>query len=226
MGDEFHHKMVLKYGLPDWLPEGWIYKKSRMKTKLIYGVGINDVEFSVKPTISGKQIIHPAYKTWQHMLQRAYSDKYKSTNLTYTGVEVCAEWLLFSNFLVWFKDNYVEGYQLDKDILVDGNKIYNPEACIFVPVFINSFVIMSNASRGSTPVGVTIHGERFRARIGKGFGLSGNKSLGVFDTAGEAHRAWQKAKLEQAIAFDFPALARIITKLKYHIDNNLTIEAL
>lgn len=51
MMDEFHHKIVLKYGKQSYLPENWIYKKSRMKTKLIYGVGINDVEFSVQPNI-------------------------------------------------------------------------------------------------------------------------------------------------------------------------------
>ena len=223
MGDEFHHKMVLKYGLPDWLPENWIYKKSRMKTKLIYGVGINDVEFSVKPTISGKQIKHPAYISWCSMLQRAYSDKYKSTNPTYTGVEVCAEWLLFTNFAKWFKDNYIKGYQLDKDILVKDNKIYNPEACIFVPSNINSFLILSNNSSGLLPIGVTLHKGRFRSQIRK---YKTKEYLGLFDTKEEAHQAWQKSKLEQAIAFNLPPLQRVIDQLTYDIENNLETKTL
>lgn len=223
MSDEFHHKMVLKYGQQSYLSENWIYKKSRMKTKLIYGVGINDVEFSVQPNIEGKQLKHKAYQIWTSMLQRAYSDKYKITRPTYTGVEVCAEWRLFSNFLVWFNNNYTKGYDLDKDILVDGNKIYNPEACIFVPSNINSFLTLHNNARGNYSIGVTKQGNRYISTIY----IDGvQKPLGRFDTEFAAHSAWMKAKLKRAEEFNFPALARIITKLKYHIDNNLTIEAL
>ena len=113
--------------------------------------------------------------------------------------------------------------------MIENNNIYSKEACIFVPGFINSFVIMSNASRGSTPIGVTIHGERFRARIGKGFGLSGNKSLGVFDTAGEAHRAWQIDKLNMTnnyISEGYIYLARIANKLQFEISNDLETTSL
>lgn len=224
MSDEFHHKMVLKYGMQSWLPEGWVYKPARTRIKkLVEGVGINDVEFSVQPTIEGKRIKHPAYSTWHSMLHRAYSDKYKITNPTYTGVEVHQDWHIFSNFLNWFQANYVPGYDLDKDILVDGNKIYNPEACLFVPQYINSFLTLHNAKRGVLPIGVSAKSGKYESRIS---GSKHRKHLGYFDTPALAHKAWQKAKLEQAIAFDFPALARVITKLKYHIDNDLIIEAL
>ena len=216
--NDFHNKMIEKYGLPDWLPEGWVYKKSRMKTKLVEGVGINDVEFSVKPNIEGKQLKHKAYQIWTNMLQRAYSDKYKSTNPTYTGVEVCADWHIFSNFLVWFKDNYVEGYQLDKDILVNGNKIYGPRTCIFVPSNINSFLTLCGNSRGLLPIGVTLHQGKFRSRIR-------DVNLGSFDTPELAHQAWQSAKLERAMELqlkysDIP-MSRVITKLQNDINNNL-----
>ena len=40
----------------------------------------------------------------------------------------------------WFDNpvnGYKEGYSLDKDILVKGNKIYSPETCCFVPQDVN-----------------------------------------------------------------------------------------
>lgn len=33
---------------------------------------------------------------------------------------------------VRFEDNYIDGYQLDKDIKYKGNKIYSPNTCKFV----------------------------------------------------------------------------------------------
>ena len=46
---------------------------------------------------------------------------------------VCEEWKHFSNFKKWFDENYIEGFDIDKDILIKGNKVYSPEACSFVP---------------------------------------------------------------------------------------------
>ena len=45
------------------------------------------------------------------------------------------------DFYDWVDDNYYEvpdsTVQLDKDILIKGNKIYSPEACIFTPSIIS-----------------------------------------------------------------------------------------
>lgn len=56
---------------------------------------------------------------------------------TYEGCTVCDEWLYFSNFKKWFDENYIEGFQLDKDIIIRGNKVYSPQTCCFVPKEIN-----------------------------------------------------------------------------------------
>ena len=155
MSEDFHQKMVLKYGNQKYLQNNWQYKKSRKKTKLIYGVGINDVEFSVQPNINGKQLKHTAYQVWSDMLQRAYSDRYKSTRPTYIGVTVVNEWKTFSTFLSWFNNHYIPGFALDKDILIEGNKIYGPKSCIFVPASINSFLTLHNSDRGAYSIGVS-----------------------------------------------------------------------
>ena len=39
-------------------------------------------------------------------------------------------------FHKWFNDNYVEGWELDKDLLGDG-KTYSPESCCFIPKQLN-----------------------------------------------------------------------------------------
>ena len=91
---------------------------------LVSGVGINDIEINTKDK---------CYKVWHSMMNRCYSKKYHSKFPTYQNCSVCNEWTYLSNFKRWFDENYVDGYVLDKDILVKGNKVYSPETCCFVP---------------------------------------------------------------------------------------------
>lgn len=115
--------------------------------------GINDAPFYVKPSILGKQIKHPAYQVWQDMLVRCYSSKYKEKYPTYVGVTCCEEWLLFTNFAKWFKDNYIKGHQLDKDMLVKNNTTYSPDTCLFISQELNLFLTLRDKCRGSLPLG-------------------------------------------------------------------------
>tara|TARA_R110000744_G_scaffold170264_1_gene288389 strand:- start:5285 stop:5932 length:648 start_codon:yes stop_codon:yes gene_type:complete len=75
---------------------------------------------------------HPAYKSWVGMLRRCYEEPRQERNMCYIGVTVCGEWQNFSNYLLWFEDNYVKGCQLDKDKIIKWNKVYRPEACSFM----------------------------------------------------------------------------------------------
>lgn len=78
-----------------------------------------------------------SYKHWRVMLQRCYNEKAQERRKNYKDAIVCEEWFNYQNFAEWFEENYVEGWQLDKDILVKGNKIYSPETCCFLPLEIN-----------------------------------------------------------------------------------------
>lgn len=193
-------------------------KARKSRNILVEGVGINDVPFVVRPTIGNKKVIHPAYTVWQHMLQRCYNAKVKEKHPTYTNITCCEEWLSFSNFALWFKDNYIHGYHLDKDLLVKENRIYAPDTCIFSSPEINAFLTIRGNCRGNLPLGVSLHLSKFRAVVSNN---SKQLHLGCFNTKEEAHQAWQKAKLEQAIAFNFPPLQRVIDQLTYEIENNL-----
>ena len=72
------------------------------------------------------------YRKWSDMLMRCYSEKYLTKYPTYKGCSVCKEWLNFQTFAAWGEVNWIEGYDLDKDIKVEGNRIYSPESCMFV----------------------------------------------------------------------------------------------
>lgn len=158
--------------------------------KLVQGIGINDADYEVSSSINGYRIC-PYYQKWKHMLMRAYSDKYKKDKQTYLDVTVCEEWHLFSNFKAWMETQDWEGKQLDKDILVFGNKTYSPSTCCFVSNFVNTFV--SENGRGDLPAGVVREKTLFRARVRYNGKL---KSLGYFKSAKDAHIAWVKSKLD------------------------------
>ena len=100
------------------------------------------------------------YITWQSMLRRCYDAYYINRENSYIDCFVCDEWLNFQNFAKWYEENYYEcnneRMELDKDILIKGNKIYSPTTCIFVPQRINRLFTKSNKNRGEYPIGVLI----------------------------------------------------------------------
>lgn len=88
-----------------------------------------------------------AYDKWANMLHRCYSENTHARQPTYKDCSVDPHWHNFQNFAKWFEENYnneyMQDWQLDKDILFEGNKVYSPETCCFVPREIN---IMINGS--------------------------------------------------------------------------------
>lgn len=119
------------------------------KKKLICGVGVNDLDSASR--IDGDH--SSAYHCWHDMITRCYGNQNKTP--TYVGCYVCDEWLVFSKFKEWYDLNYVPGFHLDKDILIENNKIYSPNTCIFVPVYINVLLVDRRNDRGSLPLGIS-----------------------------------------------------------------------
>lgn len=85
------------------------------KKKLVFNVGINDLGYSRSQTF---------YIKWRGMLERCYSKRSLIKNKSYSDCFVNKEWHLLSNFKKWFDKHYIEGWQIDKDILVKGNREY------------------------------------------------------------------------------------------------------
>lgn len=166
---------------------------NRKSNKLVCGIGIKGY---VPTRINGETI--RSYIIWSRMLARCYDKKYQEKRPTYRECYVCEEWHYFVNFQQWFNDNYVEGWQIDKDILIKENKVYSPYTCVFVPQEINHIFLDCGNARGEYPIGVHFHKptQKFRANIS----INGkHKHLGCFIDANEAHEAWVVAKKQNII---------------------------
>lgn len=153
--------------------------------KLIFGVGINDIY-----CIDNKKIL----STWRSMIERCYDTEYQETRPSYKGCSVCKEWHILSNFKQWYENpenGYKDGYHLDKDILVKGNKIYSPETCCFVPTEINTLLVNSRSRRGALPVGVTQSGNRYIAKYSR---YKRHINIGSFPSPELAFAAYKHAR--------------------------------
>ena len=122
--------------------------------RLIYGFGINDADYKIHPLVNGKGNICPFYSKWRSMIQRCYSEKFHIKSPTYINCSVCEEWKYFMTFRAWMMKYDWCGKEIDKDILVPGNKIYCPESCVFVDHATNSVITHKRCNKGKFPTGV------------------------------------------------------------------------
>lgn len=124
-----------------------------MNRKLLYGFGVND--YYDGPVNTGTKIVK-FYAVWRSMIARCYDPVQRTKYSSWEGCKVCDEWKSLVKFKEWFDKNYIEGYELDKDILIKGNKLYSPETCCFVPKELNRiFETKPKKIKGNTlPEGV------------------------------------------------------------------------
>ena len=108
--------------------------------RMVAGMGLNDANYIIRPLINGKRVTCPYYKKWENMLNRCYNPLFHSRRPSYTECSVSEDWLLFSKFRSWMELQDWEGNQLDKDLLVIGNKVYSPKTCIFLSGIVNRFM--------------------------------------------------------------------------------------
>lgn len=157
-------------------------KKEPPIKKKVFNVGINDLPKNNKN--------RKALNRWYAMLNRCYVKTHRFSD-TYKDCSVCDEWLTFSNFKRWFDENHIEGYHLDKDILVKGNKVYSPTTCCFVPPYINTLLINRRNFRGELPIGVTKNSGGYSVTISK---MNNPFYVGTYKTPEEAFFAYKEAK--------------------------------
>lgn len=169
-------------------------RKAPLKAKsIICGVGVNDADYATQYVVNGKWRMCPFYARWTNMINRCYSANFHIKNPTYSGCSVSREWLLFSVFKAWMEIQDWQGKQLDKDIIVNGNKVYSPELCLFVSAEVNSLLTDSAKIRGAFPVGVSYI--KSTGKYLSSVSLKGKKkNIGRFDTAIDAFNAYKTAK--------------------------------
>lgn len=199
---------------------------------MVFGKGVNDL---VGESTS------EYYITWYSMLRRCYSPVYKERYPTYKGCMVCDEWLVFSKFKSWMETQNWQGKHLDKDILLEGNKVYSPVSCVFLPKEINLFFLDRKNARGDLPLGVTyrkrssdMKNELKNCYVSRCQGAQGKRvSLGCYPCEKVAHFVYLEYKLEvlkelvseQEDKLIVIGLNRILDKITFHLENKILLES-
>ena len=142
-------------------------------------------------------VLTKEYTLWQSMLVRCYSDTHKKKQPTYEGCEVSENFKSYGYFYEWCNEQIGfnnEGWHLDKDLLVKGNKVYSESTCVFIPAEVNALLTKCTNSRGEHLIGVYWYkrDKAFVARVNKSKG--GREWLGSFNTEIEAFNAYKTAK--------------------------------
>jgi hypothetical protein len=164
--------------------------------KLVQGIGINNANYMTNLKINGKEYRCPFYLAWRGMLRRCYDPIYHRTQPTYIGCTVAVEWHEFINFKAWMTKQDWKNKQLDKDIIIQGNKIYSPLNCVFVSHDINKLLNTNAAKRGGYPLGVTFNKKSGKYQSQCTVNGRKTKYLGLFPTPELAHDAYKKFKYE------------------------------
>ena len=110
------------------------YKRS------VYNIGYYGVG---NYTARNNNIKTEEYIKWISMFVRCYDDKYHERQPSYIGCTVAEPFQNFQIFAEWYNHNIYEcnyPLELDKDFLYEGNKIYSPATCCFLPKEINTAI--------------------------------------------------------------------------------------
>lgn len=194
--------------------------------KTIFGVGfLGEGIYKAKENSEDT----PQYMTWVGMLQRCYDEKIHKKHPTYKECSVCEEWHNFQTFSKWYDENYYEidgeRMNLDKDILIKGNKFYSHDTCVFVPQRINLLFVKNDAIRSKLPIGVHFEKQTNRYKAQCKVGKGKMKNLGRYNSPEEAFYIYKtfKEKFIKEVANEYESkIPEILYKamLKYEVGIN------
>ena len=159
-------------------------------TKLVYGVGINERKYPTK--VNGKKL--KEYDVWKNLLKRCYCPMLQKERPTYIGCSASENFKSYSYFYQWCQDQVgfgQEGYHLDKDVLLRGNRIYSENTCVFLPSELNALLTARKNCRGVFPIGVSAYYSKFKAKCCTD---KSSDFLGIFNNLEEAFQAYKQAK--------------------------------
>lgn len=146
--------------------------RAERKAKIHHGVGVF-VNYPIKG-IEGRKASR-TYYVWQGIISRCYSPLHDSyERYGGRGVTVDERWHHFQEFAKWYVIQQERGignahinWHVDKDILFEGNTVYGPETCCFVPDDVNTFFATLNAKgyglyKGLFKVSLSIAGNKYQ----------------------------------------------------------------
>jgi len=193
-------------------------KASLSRRSVVHGVGVNDSDYTVKIVKNKKTLWRcPFYDKWTTMLKRCYSPKHHKNYPSYIGCSVCPEWRYFSKFRLWMEGQKWEGMELDKDILVKGNRVYSPDTCCFVPGTINSLFGPGRKKKNNLPECVKLsRSGKYRVQLRIRPGVTYCKTLPTIKEA-HIHALEKKIEAVQYGAHDPRLSVTVILALGGHI---------
>lgn len=155
----------------------------------VFGVGyIGDKYPTAYTNKDGKRIKVLQYSTWLALLGRCYSEEESRKYFSYRNCVASENFKSYEYFYEWCTSQIGfgrEGFRLDKDLLVKGNKVYGENTCIFLPNEVNLALISRKDYRGDCPIGVIQKGKGvYEAAVRMGRGV--RKVKGGFKTKEEA----------------------------------------
>ncbi len=168
--------------------------------KMVSGIGVKGLEYSTK--VDGKMARE--YRLWTDMLLRC-TEKFWIKRPTYIGTTCSENFKSYTYFYEWCqtqvgfksKDENGKSWNLDKDLLVKGNKLYSEDTCVFVPLRLNMILVKRDKLRGVLPVGVSWSKKRLAyiaaCNVEEG-GKRKSKNLGGFSSPYEAFQAYKNCK--------------------------------
>lgn len=175
---------------------------------IIHGVGVNEGKYQ---TYNG-WVETREYRKWKGMLGRTYGASTQRLQPTYIGCSISDNFKSFSYFHEWCNNQYgfnLDGWELDKDLLIKGNKLYSESTCVFIPQEINTALVSNKVRRGCCPLGV--HFDKSKSSYRASISVYGrNKYLGRFKTKEQAFLAYKQAKEAH--------LSNLAEKYRDHLD--------
>ena len=146
-----------------------------------------------KTRINGKMT--KTYLAYKALFCRCYNPVTHKNQPEYTDCTVHEIWHNWQNFADWYEshESFGLGYELDKDLLVRGNKVYSPETCVMIPVELNNLISNPAPSKLGFPngVGKKKGANQYHVRVGGG---KNRKYVGGYYSIEEASAAYVEAK--------------------------------
>ena len=142
------------------------------------------------------------YIAWSGMFWRCYSESKLEKNPTYVGCEVAEKWYNYQKFCEWYcsRPQYLLNWQLDKDLLSSGSKIYSEETCCLLPGEVNAFLADRSVKSNGLPPGVywVKREGKYKAQIRDRF-YESQRLLGLSNDLDYLFNLYKEAKESQAI---------------------------
>lgn len=142
-------------------------------------------------------VITREYMIWGGIFTRCTSEKYSRRFPTYADCDASENFKNFQYFAEWCQGQVgfdQSKWELDKDILIKGNKIYSEDNCVFLPKEINYLFVKRNSERGNLPIGVFLHKGTGKYIAACSQGKNRKAYIGLFNTPQEAFYNYKTVK--------------------------------